>query len=283
MDMVESINAALEPLKQSLAASDRVPVIPEPTLASQFHGLNLHQLVQLTAAPALAVVSREPAADGSHRERFTVDGTDEQRCGIVARQLVLDGVSPLNGGDIREVCISGANGPGRMFVRDKNDVIYRLIDGQAAVDEELTALLRRRHPAFPERRSTDGSAAGDEGRTLTEMFEEMLEGSVALQARNGTTARVIGQLIEASGRPDLAAAIAVTEPEALAAAFGEILAASRQVDGLAQAITSRIEAVLRLARSAADRPDRPGTAPSPELPVRRPEQAELMPFLHEPF
>jgi hypothetical protein len=281
--MVESINAALEPLKQSLAASDRIPVIPEPALASQFHGLNLHQLVQLTAAPALAVVSREPAADGSHRERFTVDGTDEQRCGIVARQLVLDGVSPLNEADVREVCISGANGPGRMFVRDKNDVIYRLIDGQAAVDEELTALLRHRHPAFPKRHAIDAAAAGDEGRTLAEMFEEMLEASVALQARNGATARVIEQLIEASGRPDLATAIAVTDPQALATAFKEILAASRQVDELAQAITGRIEAVLRLARSAADRSDRPGSVPAPEMPVDRPDQAELMPFLHEPF
>jgi hypothetical protein len=281
--MVESINAALEPLKQSLAASDRIPVIPEPALASQFHGLNLHQLVQLTAAPALAMVSKEAAADGSHRERFTVDGTDEQRCGIVARQLVLDGVGPLNGGDIREVCISSANGPGRMLVRDKNDVISRLIDGQAAVDEELTALLRHRHPAFPERHAIDAAAAGDEGRTLAETFEEMLEASVALQTRNGTTARVIEQLIEASGRPDLATAIAATDPEALATAFKEILAASRQVDGLAQAIASRIEAVLRLARSAADRPDRPDSAPAPEMPVDRPDQAELMPFLHEPF
>ena len=210
--MVENINTALEPLRQTLAANDRIPVIPEPVLARQFHGLNLHQLVQLTAAPALAVVSRELETNGSHRERFTIDGIDEQRCDAVARQLVLHGASPLHAGDVREVCISSANGSDKAFVRDQSGVVYRLIDGQATVDEELTRLLRRNRDGLPNRGAPETSAAGDEGRALVQTLEEMLEASVALQARNGRAAQAIEQLIAASGQADLATAVAALAP-----------------------------------------------------------------------
>ena len=279
--MVENINTALEPLKQALAASGRIPIIPEPVLARQFHGLNLHQLVQLTAAPALAVVSRELAANGSHRERFTVDGTDEQRCDVVGRQLVLDGASPLHAGDVREVCISSANGAGKAFMRDQSGVVYRLIDGQAAVDEELTELLRSSGKGRLNRGATESAATGDEGQALVQTLEEMLEASAALQARNGMAAQAIERLIAASGQADLATAVAALPLEALAATFKEILMASGQVARLADAITGRTKTVLQLVRAAVEGPDQPGNAPA--MPLKQADRAELLPFPHEPF
>lgn len=111
--MVENINVALAPLKNALAANGQVPLLPEAALEQRFHGLSLHQLVQLTAAPALAVVTKFRAPDGSQRERFAVDGNDEQKCGMIARQLLLDGATTFNPGHTAEPGRGGCRrGPG---------------------------------------------------------------------------------------------------------------------------------------------------------------------------
>jgi hypothetical protein len=284
--MGENINVALAPLKNVLAANDKVPLIPEAALEQQFHGLSLRQLVQLTAAPALAVVSNGQAPDGSQRERFAIDGNDQQKCGMIARQLLLGAATPSQPGDIREVRLSGEEGLEQTLVRDHRDVVYRIVDGQSAVDQQLTDLLGRRRSLAADRHAAHTFSTADDGRPVVPALAEILEASTTLRTANGATAQAIEELVAASGQPDLATAIRAADPEGLAAAFEQILTASTQVDRLARGIASQLDAVLRLFRSdsrGGQQPHEVGGAPEFLMPSERPDQSDIVPYPHEPF
>ncbi len=285
--MAENINVALQTLKHALAVNGQVPtVIPEPALEQQFHGLDLHQLTQLTDAPALAVVSRTRGHDGTEVERFSVDGNDEQRRHFAARQLLLEGEVAANPGGTREVHLRSNGSTGEIFVRDQNDTIYRVTDRQAVIDEELTALLQRRRAADQAEQAAHGPLVVADGQAFLAALGEILHGLSALRLRNAVPVQQLQKLIEETGEPDLESALAAADSGMLLNALQQILVASDQIEQLSNGIAQRVQALLQTPQAAAPAaPSTESATPSASEPASpgQPEDADPTAPRGEPF
>ncbi len=285
--MAENINVALQTLKHALAVNGQVPTVsPEPALEQQFHGLDLHQLTQLTDAPALAVVSRTRGHDGTEVERFSVDGNDEQRRHFAARQLLLEGEVAANPGGTREVHLRSNGSTGEIFVRDQNDTIYRVTDRQAVIDEELTALLQRRRAADQAEQAAHGPLVVADGQAFLAALGEILHGLSALRLRNAVPVQQLQKLIEETGEPDLESALAAADSGMLLNALQQILVASDQIEQLSNGIAQRVEALLQTPQAAAPAaPSTKSATPSASEPASpgQPEDADPTAPRGEPF
>lgn len=285
--MTENINVALQTLKRALEVNDKAPtIIPESALEQQFHGLNLHQLTQLTDAPALAVVSRARARDGAQVERFSVDGNDEQRRTLLAQQLLLDGDLSSNPGGTREVHLRTDGGTGEILVRDRNDTIYRVTDREAVIDEELTEILQRRHEPGRAEPASPRPVVIEDGHAFTGMVGEILHGLAALRLRNSIPVQEMRKLIEDTGERDLESAVVAADSEMLVKAFEQILLASNQIEQLSDGITERTQALLRGAESAdrvASGTETAITHPPRATTQDETEEADSSPLTREPF
>jgi hypothetical protein len=254
--MIETLGAALQRLKQEIAANVDTPIVlTQETLELQFHGLSLSQLVVLTEAPVLAAVGRLRPADGPPVERFAVDGRNQQQREMLVRRLVLDPTA-LQTGPVREVVELQGGTPCRVLVRDLNGVVYRIMDGQALVEKELTAALQRdRRPVVD-----DKPEAGPLGRRPPVVISdplgfygaagEILHGLSAVHMHNQIPLRALARLAEATGERDAKAALAAAGPDLLGDAFRDIEVAARRIEGLVNALNLRMTALLRIVERA---------------------------------
>lgn len=249
--MSENLNAALEELRQKIADGGGMPVIIAQTdLDRLFHGLNLHQLALLTDAPALGSFAELQSSEGTRVEQFLVDGKDTERCESLVRDLLL-GESALKTGDVREVRILGNGLDGHVLLRDHNDIVYRVTDKEAAIDQLLTnALQHKRQARLAERQpraeASPRSVVVANGPAFIGATGEILHGLAAIRARNGVAIQEIDRLMRMSGERNLAAALAAAGPERLAESLSRIALASQQIETLIEALHQRMRALLQL-------------------------------------
>jgi hypothetical protein len=252
--MTQDLGLAIQELKQAFAQDGAATAVLTPSvLGEKFHGLSLRQLVMLTDAPALAEFSELRSADGARVERFLIDGKDERQCERTAQQILLDENCALQTGDVREVCAAATNSTFHTLVRDHNDIVYRVMDKEASVDQELTALLQRRRQSLQGPRPVAAPRAG----VVTDAFAfcgtvgEVLQGLAAARQRNGIAIQQIQKLVAATGERTLEAALAAATPEMLRDMFGHIVLASQQVEALLETLAQRTRLLLRLVDQAA--------------------------------
>ncbi len=254
--MTENLNVALQELKQAIAQSGDAPVVIDLNqLGQKFHGLNLRQLVMLTDAPALASFAQLRSADGARVEKFLVDGKDKQQCESTARDILLS-ESSLDTGDVREVrvAVDGLGSP--LLVRDHNDIIYRVTDREAVIDQPLTAALHyRRQPVQAELPQTHAvppqrPVIVANGLAFSSTAGEVLHGLAAVRVRNSIAAQEIERLVKSTGEQDLNAALAVMNPQMLGQALTQIMLASQQIETLVDALAQRMRALVRLIEQA---------------------------------
>jgi hypothetical protein len=257
--MTDNLNAALQELQQAIAASAPASaVIDTDVLETRFHGLTLRQLVMLTQAPVLAVRNIQRTANGVGIEQFSIDGKDEDRCELAGRDLVLAGRTDAGADAMREVRIVRDGSPEHSLVLDRNGIVYRVDEREAVVDGDLTAEFRRRRSVAAGYEAA--SPAAQEPVVITDSFGfrgmagQVLHGLSAVRVRNGVAIREIERLVKASGEQTLEAACQVADPDALLAAFGEIVNASRQIDALLEALAQRTRMLLSLVEQPHDKP-----------------------------
>jgi hypothetical protein len=262
--MIETLGAALQKLKQEIAENVDTPIVlAQETLEQQFHGLSPSQLVVLTDAPVLAAVGRLRLADGTPVERFVIDGRSAQQRGMLARRLVLDPTA-LQTGAVREVLELQDGAPCRALMRDPKGIVYRITDGQAVVEQELTAALQRdRQPLAHD----DTQAPPGPGRRLPVVVRdplgfygaagEILHGLAAVHAHNQVALQVLTRLADATGEKDADSALAAAGPQLLSDAFRGIQVAARQIESLVDMLNLRMTGLLRLVERTEAAHDRP--------------------------
>jgi hypothetical protein len=248
--MIENLHMDLERLKQEVARAGRTTIVlAQDALEQHFHGLTLGQIVKLTDAPALATISRPQTADGTHIERFSVDGKDAQLCEAAAQQFTLDPTATLGNGDVREARVCKDDIVRETLVRDHNDVVYRVTDRQAVVDEQLTATLQslrqrvsppQATPGLAEQRPMPAPGAGS-----SDIANEILRGLMALRSFNAVTARTIEDLVGTTGGQTLETALTTVDPRTLLEAFRRIVSASAEIEALLDILTERTTALTR--------------------------------------
>lgn len=260
-EMTADLNAALLELQQVMSASAAAPtVIGTDALETRFHGLTLRQLVMLTQAPVLAVRNVQRLSNGAGVEQFLIDGKDEDRCELAARDLILAGRTDAVTDTMREVRIVREGSPEHSLVLDHNDIIYRATEQETVVDGDLTAELRRRRQSVAA--SYRAASGVQEPVAIADSFGfrgmvgQVLHGLSAVRMRNGIAIHEIEKLVRLSGGQTLEAACQVANPDALLGTFGQIIGASRQIDALLEALAQRTRTLLDLVE--------PLDAPSPE-------------------
>ncbi|MBS0519628.1 MAG: hypothetical protein JSR90_13130 [Proteobacteria bacterium] len=246
-------------------------VIAQTDLDRLFHGLNLHQLALLTDAPALGSFAELQSSEGARVEQFLVDGKDTERCEALARDLLL-GESALKTGDVREVRILGNGLDGHVLLRDHNDIVYRVTDKEAAIDQLLTnALQHQRQARLAERQpraeASSRSVVVANGPAFIGTAGEILHGLAAIRARNGVAIQEIDRLMRTSGERNLAAALAAAGPERLAESLSRMALASQQIETLIEALHQRMRALLQLIEGAGAASPGPAGGPVGEGPA----------------
>ncbi len=258
--MTDKLNAALQELQHAISANAPAPiVIDSGVLETSFHGLTLRQLVLLTQTPVLAVHDFRRLADGARVEQFSIDGKDEDRCELAARDLILAGQTEGSPGIVREVRINREGSPEHSFVVDRNDIVYRVTDGETVVDRDLTAELRGRRQSAGASDQPSSPTAQDpviinDSFGFRGIAGQVLHGLAAVRARNGIAIRAIGKLVSSSGEQSLETACQVANPEAFLATFRQIINASQQIDALLEAIGQRTRMLLSLVEPSVAKP-----------------------------
>ncbi|SKA34928.1 hypothetical protein SAMN02745126_05580 [Enhydrobacter aerosaccus] len=253
--MADTLNVALEQLRQKIAQDGGMPVvIALPDLEREFHGLSLHQLVLLTDAPALGSFAELRSAEGGRIEQFVIDGKNTERCEALARDLLLS-ESALSAGDVREVRLPADGTSSHILVRDHNDIVYRVTDQEAVVDQLLTSALQHRRQARQAQQPAPVDASPrpiviENGVAFTGTAGEILHGLAAVRARNGIAVQEIERLIRATGQRDLGAALAAAGPQALAQSLTRVTVASQQIESLIEAMYQRMRLLLQLIEEA---------------------------------
>lgn len=260
--MSDNLNVALEKLRQRIAEAGDAPlVIAHADLERAFHGLTLRQLVLLVDAPALGSFAELRSPEGARIEQFLIDGKDTQRCEALARDILL-GDAALAAGDVREVRILGNGLDGHVLLRDHNNIVYRVTDREAAIDQLLTNALQQRRRAQQTEQRAEAGAAGRamiviDGAAFAGVAGEILHGLAAIRARNGIALQEVDRLLKASGQRNLASAVSVVGPEALAASLSRTALAAQQIEALLEALRQRMQALLQAAETAKRGPDEP--------------------------
>lgn len=276
--LADNLNLVLQELRTAISESGNVPVlIAESALETQFHGLNLHQLAMLTDAPALGIVGKLRTEDGAQVERFAIDGKNAEQCASAAQQLLLDANASFKVGEIREVTVRSDSMPDRTFVRDHNNIIYRITDKEAAIDPELTGALQQRC----QRGQYDGAPPQQ-----PVIVNEVLRCLAAARQCNGIAFQEIRKLIDTTGGRDLESALAAAKPELLRAAFEQIMLASQQIETLLGAVDQRAKALLRVVEqggAASSPPEARSTAGPQIVPAKAASDDDSDRFPHEPF
>lgn len=265
-DMTETLHADLEALRQQVAQKGRIPILLRQGALGRFHGLSLGEIVKLTDAPALATVETVRAPDGTHTERFSIDGKDPELCHAVARQFLLDPNVSLAPGDVREARTCENDVVCQTLVRDHNDVIYRVTDNAAVVDAPLTRTLqtlqqRKLHVESGARSPSATETEGRLGADKAAAAAHILQALTNARSCNAVARCVVAQLVGSTGERDLETALAAATPEILLAAFQQILSASDEIETLLDGLTEQTNALMQAARRAQTQ------AVPPEMPM----------------
>lgn len=250
--MTDNLNSLLEMLKRQILEGGGATLIPQKVIEQQFHGLTLHQLVLLTDAPALGVMSEIRDADGARAHSASIEGRDARQCEAVARRLLLDDRLVLGVGDTLQVSVADDGGAPSTRLRDHDGAIYRILDDKAVVDEELTAVFRgqRRRTSVAQPGAQHPDAVDASG--LRGMASEVLEGLAAVRVRNGAMVEAIQKMIWSAGERALRPACEVASPQLLEETFEQIVAASRQLEALLDGLMQRTRALLPQANEPQD-------------------------------
>lgn len=268
--MTDKLNAALQELHQAIAANaPAATVIGSEALETRFHGLTLRQLVLLTQAPVLAVRDVRRLPDGARVEQFSIDGRDEDRCELAGRDLILaDQAEGGAAGTVREIRIAREGAPEHSLVVDRNDIVYRVTDREAIIDQDLTAELRARRQSAAASNQPESPAQEpiiiNDSLGFRGIAGQVLHGLSGVRARNGVALHEIEKLVRSSGEQSLQGACQVASPDALLATFGRIISASQQIDALLEALGQRARLLLSLVEPSAAKPANGARPPMPD-------------------